>query len=98
MIVASYSLQLISALNGEPVFSREIGATTFRYGYDVHGNSTETRFFGVDGRPILAIGGFGTSRSTYDESGRLIDVRMFGVDGKPTATFEGVSRCTISYD
>jgi len=65
---------------------------------DDRGNILEQAFFGLDGQPKLAKGGYAKVTQAFDDRGNVVEVITFGLDGRWIVDQDGYARMTLAYD
>ncbi len=83
---------------GKPVDTSTGGYATERRKYDLHGNVSERRFFGADGKPASNADGVTVIRKAYTVQGWLTEESYFGVDDQPARDKAGMHRQVSEYD
>lgn len=79
-------------IDKKPTIRTDVNAFGFAYQYDEHGFRTEQTSLDMDGKPMVNLYGYVTSRDSSNADGFLVKRTFFDTDGNPTTyTSEGES-------
>lgn len=85
-------------LEGERINQPDQAYSQVKYLYDDQGNTKETSYWGVDGRPAVDEMKTHKRGREFDALNRVIVEKNFGADGKPISGSDGYPERRVKYD